>query len=182
MVHDARTARPKGSCAGKPRIAWPGGTEAEYLIFRYKRLVWATARRFFPRHRLDEDLLQCGLIGLWEATRTWSGEGDFADYAGYSILNNMKDYIRTAYKPPPPACRRGREGKGSWEDKIIDRLDMLTLIRESWPANSRERYVLLALLAGVSKHSIAAALGVELHTVRRIAGKAMEGLKKDRDI
>ena len=54
---------------------------------------------------------------------------------------------------------------------------MLARIRAAWPENSRERYVLLALLRGVSRQSIAAALGVQLHTVRRIAVRAAARLR-----
>ncbi|NCB51941.1 MAG: sigma-70 family RNA polymerase sigma factor [Clostridia bacterium] len=178
MGHNACSSRSLRAAMGNQRPAERGGTETERLIARHHRLVWVTARRFFPRLSHDQDLLQCGLIGLWEATRSWSGEGEFATYASRSILNNMKDYLRAAYKAPPPVDRGGRERAESYEDRLIDRLDTVAGIKAAWPENSRERYILLALSAGVSKQSIAAALGVELHTVRRIAVKAMEGLRQ----
>jgi len=154
--------------------------EAELLTDGQLRLVPLTARRFFPRLARDEDLLQCGLIGLWEASRSWSGRGEFSSYACHCILNNMRDYLRAESKALPPPVRQERE-QADWyvEDKLIDELDMISRIHAAWPENSRERYVLLALSAGVSRQSVAAALGVQLHTVRRIAARAMERLMQD---
>lgn len=154
--------------------------EAELLMDGQLRLVPLTARRFFPRLARNEDLLQCGLIGLWEASRSWSGRGEFSSYACHCILNNMRDYLRAESKALPPPVRQERE-QADWyvEDKLIDELDMISRIHAAWPENSRERYVLLALSAGVSRQSVAAALGVQLHTVRRIAARAMERLMQD---
>ena len=151
--------------------------QEEGLIIRYRSLVDLTARRFFPRLRYDQDLLQCGLIGLWEATRSWSGEGQFATYASRSILNNMKDHVRSERKAPLPVDRRVPERTGEYEERLIDRLDHTARIKAAWPENSRERYILLALSAGVSKQAIAAAMGTDLHTIRRIAVKAMQKLE-----
>lgn len=180
MNYDAPTAYPDDSgTETKRNTARQNGAQAEHLVIRYKWLVRMTARRFFPRQLQDQDLLQCGLIGLWEAARSWSGRGDFTAYARYSVLNNMKDHIRTVYKAaPPPAYGRRLKQAESCEDKIIDRLDTAARIKRSWPENSRERFVLLALMNGVSKQAVAAALGIQLHTLRRIAIKAMEGLEK----
>jgi RNA polymerase sigma factor (sigma-70 family) len=158
-----------------------GRQEEEDLIIRYRRLVEFTARRFFPRLRHDQDLLQCGLIGLWEATRTWSGAGEFAAYASRCILNNMKDYVRSEQKARVSGSQKVREGSRGYEEALIDRLDNNARIKAAWPENSRERYVLLALSAGVCKQAVAAALGVDLHTVRRIAVRAMEKLEADQN-
>lgn len=113
--------------------------EAELLTDGQLRLVPLTARRFFPRLARDEDLLQCGLIGLWEASRSWSGRGEFSSYACHCILNNMRDYLRAESKALPPPVRQERE-QADWyvEDKLIDELDMISRIHAAWPENSRE--------------------------------------------
>lgn len=178
MEHNGRAVlRPLNSRSEKPWEEERSRAEVERIIARYQKLVCITARRYFPGLSQDQDLLQCGLIGLWEAIKTWHGEGRFSTYASRSIRNNMKDYLRMEHKASPPAGRRGGEPTGGYEDEVIDRLDMLARIEEAWPENSRERYVLIALSRGVSWHSLAAALGIQLHTARRIAMKAMEGLK-----
>lgn len=54
--------------------ALEGGDLVEELIRRYRPLVYATARRLCPGLCRDEDLLQCGLIGLWRAAEQWDRE------------------------------------------------------------------------------------------------------------
>ncbi len=161
----------------EPERGGPGAAEVEGLLAQHRGLVLLTARRFFPRSQGDDDLLQCGLIGLWEAARTWRGAGAFPCYARRCILNNMRDYLRAQQRAVPPPEVWRRDPSESYEEEAIDRLDMLARIRAAWPENSRERYVLLALLRGVSRQSIAAALGVQLHTVRRIAVRAAARLR-----
>lgn len=149
----------------------------EALLARHRGLVHLIARRHFPHMSADPDLLQCGLIGLWEAARGWSGAGSFTSYAGRSVLNNMNDYARSLKRQTPPVGRRG--GGVLYEDRIIERLDLLDRIKAAWPENSRERLVLLALASGVSRHGAAAALGVDQRTLRRIAARAMERLRSE---
>ncbi|MPM30860.1 hypothetical protein SDC9_77411 [bioreactor metagenome] len=151
---------------------------AEHLMARNRGLIFLLARRHFPKLAADPDLLQCGLIGLWEAARTWSGKGSFSSYAGRSILNNMTDYVRDQQKQRPPVLRRAAAQLHACEERMIDYLDMADRIKAVWPENSRERLVLLALSSGVSKHAAAVALGIDPRTLQRIAVRAMEGLRQ----
>jgi RNA polymerase sigma factor (sigma-70 family) len=82
-----------------------GREEIERLIRTHYDLVKMTARRCFPRHFGDEDMLQCGLIGLWEAARRWNGRGDFLPLARRCGLNNMKDYVRAENRAAAIAAR-----------------------------------------------------------------------------
>jgi len=163
----------------KARLLRPGNAEAEGLVLRHQGLVYMTARRFFPQRLQDQDLLQCGLIGLWEATRIWCGDGEFMPFARHCILNNMRDYLRGEHRAAPATDCQAREADHGYEDETIDRLDMLWRIKNAWPENSRERYVLIALSKGISKQSVAAALGVQYQTVCRIAKRALEGLEPE---
>ncbi len=170
LRRSARHAHPVQPCKPMDREA------AEYWITRNRNLVYALARRYFPRLSRDEDLLQCGLIGMWEAASRWEGTGSLTALARRCILNNMHDYLRAEQNAPSPCPQPEPEAYAEFEEETIDRLDMLERICGAWPENSRERYVLIALSNGVSKHAVAAALGVEMHTLRRIARRAMRGL------
>lgn len=164
----------RGRLSGTHRPA----EETEQLLALNRGLIYLLARRHFPKLAADPDLLQCGLIGLWEAACAWSGKGSFSSYAGHSILNNMTDYVREQQKQRPPVLRRVAAQLHSCEDQMIDRLDMADRIKAVWPENSRERLVLLALSSGVSKHAAAVALGIDPRTLQRIAVRAMEALRQ----
>lgn len=148
--------------------------QMESLLERYRPLVRACARQYFPDMARDEDLFQCGMIGLWEAALRWNGQGAFSSYARRSVLNNMCDYLR-AEQRARLIHRRAREEAQFCRPRPGSG-DLSRRIRAAWPANSRERYVLLALSHGVSRQACAAALGVSVRTIRRTALRAITGL------
>ena len=58
-------------------------------------LVYFTINKFYPTLIKDEDIIQCGMIGLWKAINTWDENvSKFANYAcrciGYEINNELK--------------------------------------------------------------------------------------------
>lgn len=152
--------------------------EVERLVKEFQRLVKQTARKYFPQKSRDEDLMQCGLIGLWEAAKGWEEQGEFPSYAMKCIHHAMYDYLLSERRAPLPTDKYNDQAVDD-EPDTIDRLDLMRRIEESWPPNSRERYILTALSNGVSKLSIAAAIGRDVQTVKKIAVKALEGVKKE---
>ncbi|MPM18376.1 RNA polymerase sigma-E factor [bioreactor metagenome] len=150
--------------------------EIDFIIREHQGLVLRTARRYFPRRARDQDLLQCGLIGLWEAARGWRKTGRFESYARTCVYHNMLSYLRAEKRAPIPVEELPEEAREE-ESESVDRIALLERISAAWPENSRERYVLIALSAGVTKTSIACALGVGLPTVRKIAQRAFEKIK-----
>lgn len=154
----------------------PDRAETERLIRAHYGLVKLTARRCFPRHSGDEDLLQCGLIGLWEAARRWDGRGEFAPWAGRCVLNNMKDYVRAENRAAATAARFREQRAHPVRPKApAGSPDLEHLIRRAWPEGSRERLALLALARGTSPRDAAARLGLSARAFRRIA---LRGVKR----
>ncbi len=155
--------------------------EIDSIVEQYHRLVPLVAARSFPALSHDQDLRQCGLIGLWRAAQTWDGRRPFPPYARRCILNAMRNYVRdrgrvsakevsmTALPPPSPADQ---------EELAAARLDLRDRIRAVWPPGSRERYILTALAAGVPKPAVASALGIDTYAVTRIARRAYEKLNR----
>lgn len=147
-----------------------GREEIERLIRAHYGLVRMTARRCFPRHFGDEDLLQCGLIGLWEAARRWNGQGEFLPLARRCVLNNMKDYVRAENRAAAIAARyREQRARPVRPRAPAGSPNLERRIRRAWPAGSRERLVLLALARGASPRAAAAELGMDFRTLRHIA-------------
>jgi len=152
--------------------------EIERIVSEHQGLVLRTARRYFSRRASDQDLLQCGLIGLWEAAGTWRKTGRFESYARACIYHNMLNYLRAERQAPIPAEELPEDAVEE-ETETLDRIVLLDRINAAWPENSRERYVLIALINGVSKTAVAAALGVQLPTVRKIMLRAFEKIKEE---
>ena len=160
--------------------------EIDLTVETFQTLVPQTAQRFFRTHKNDQDLLQSGYIGLWEAATKWNPDkGKFEPFARHCIRNNMLDYLRNANsmknqtvdKSPPEEAK-------DYEDENIENMDaqnhdLQRRINEAWPQNSRERYVLIALSNGQSKLQIAVSLGIQQQTVQKIARRAYEGIKKE---
>lgn len=150
----------------------------EALIQMHMGLVKQVASRCFSAYQEDQDLLQCGLIGLWEAAETWTGKGKFPAYARVCINHNMLDYIRSKRRERPTVELTEQDGGDlHLEDAGLGEPDMVEKIKAAWPPNSRERLILLALHTGVSKQAIAAAQGLNTYQVTRIAKRAVKKLQ-----
>lgn len=140
----------------------------EDIIVANRRLVHLTAKKFGDMSK-DEDLLQCGLIGLWKAAETWEGKGPFATYAIPCIEHAMIDYLRS---------RKPRETTADYleEEGAEDEKDLLVAIKEAFPAGSVERDILFGLMSGKTKTELAQKHGMSRKTITRIAINAWERL------
>lgn len=143
------------------------GDLVEELIRRYRPMVYAAARRVAPWLRQDEDLLQCGLIGLWKAAEQWDEERPFPALARRCIENEMVTYLR----------RQQRQGSTVPLDWLGE---SAAAYEEDWSAvetragveritvpHSRDRALLLAVADGYSPAEAARRLGISRQTAAR---------------
>lgn len=68
--------------------------EEAVLLEKYRHLVRAVAWSVSPEAARDEDALQSGFIGLWDAARRWDGRRPFEPLARRCIRCNIVDYLR----------------------------------------------------------------------------------------
>lgn len=123
------------------------GDMVEELIGRYKPMVYAAARRLAPWLRKDEDLLQCGLIGLWKAAEQWDEARPFPPLARRCIENEMRNHLRQYRRQVPTVPLRRVEDSLTYEEdwsavEARDAVERLT------PPHSRERALFLAVADG----------------------------------
>ena len=151
----------------------------EALIQSHMDLVKQVASLCFSSYQEDQDLLQCGLIGLWEAAETWAGKGKFPAYARVCIKHNMLDYVRAVrhYGPTIDPEEQEPEPDESAEHVMMERVEISQRIKAAWPPNSRERLILTAIHNGATKQAIAACLGMDTYQVTRIAKRAWDKVK-----
>lgn len=145
------------------------GDLVEELIRRYRPMVYAAARRLAPYLRQDEDLLQCGLIGLWKAAEGWDETRPFPPLARRCIENEMVTYLRQqrqqAGRLPTVPLRRVEEALVYEEDwSAVETRDAVA--RATAP-HSRERALLLAVADGHTVTEAAGRLGISRQTAQR---------------
>ena len=150
------------------------------MIETHYHLVEQVARRHFSDRVEDQDLLQSGLIGLWEAAETWRGKGTFAAFARICIKHNMLDYVRGLQRHSPIVSQQQPEAGVSSEDDLLDDDSTLQAIR-SWPKESTERKALHLVLRGYTKTEAAKKLGVSRRTVQRALLASWEKLQREKE-
>lgn len=137
----------------------------EELIEQYKSLVETLATRFEP----DEELIQVGMIALWEAAQKWDRAYPFKPWARTVIYHRMIDHARRK-KPVEEELTDNVVAEEVPEDETEEELRQR--IGKTFPRRSREYKILCSLMAGKTKESIAHRLGVTRQTVDRIARQA----------
>lgn len=138
----------------------------EELIRRYRPMVYAAARRLAPWLRQDEDLLQCGLIGLWKAAEQWDGLRPFPPLARRCVENEMVSYLRRQRRQPPTVPLRRVEDAMVYEEDWSS-LETRDSIERITAPHSRERALLLAVADGYPVAEAARALGLSRQTAAR---------------
>lgn len=151
----------------------------EALIRRYRPLVYATARRLCPSLAKDEDLLQCGMIGLWRAAEAWDGARPFSPLARTCIEHEMDRHLRalarqTRQPPLPPAQRQTDQPDWTLCELKSD------LDRKFTPG-STEHTVLSLMLEGYTLADAAKAAGASSRHVRQRLRRKLGRLLGERD-
>lgn len=155
----------------------------EELILAYRPLVFAAARRLHPGDPLDEDLLQCGLIGLWKAAERWDGARPFGPLARHCVRSEMVDHLRRVGRwrreASPDDLPRRELRRHDVHREDFDAVGLRDAVARTFPQGSRERALLLALLDGVSLPDAAKALGLRRGRCRDVAARAWMRLERE---
>lgn len=73
--------------------------EIEQKIIDNEKLVYFVINRHFSDFRNDDDIVQCGRIGLWQACKRYDDEkSKFSTYAVKCIFNEILEEIRNRNK------------------------------------------------------------------------------------
>lgn len=92
-------------------------SERDKLITENMKLVYFTLKTYFPTYIHDEDLIQCGMIGLIKAVDNYNPElSKFSYYAVKCIKREMQSEFR----------RRNLQGKTLSLDSMVRKADGTT--------------------------------------------------------
>ncbi len=144
--------------------------DVDKLIEEHRGVIPAVARKKFPSLYHDEDLLQCGMIGLWRAAEAWDGERPFLPFACACVSNAMRDYIRGLNRRPPTDPLEVWDAPTEPDHSA----DLFTL----FPPGTTEHRVMSLLSAGENKAAIARRLGLSPRTVTRVCNKIRAEIEK----
>lgn len=66
------------------------------LIEDNMTLVYYLVKRYYPKFLFDEDIIQCGMVGLVKAAQSWDeSKSKFSSYSSFCILNEIRqEFIR----------------------------------------------------------------------------------------
>lgn len=142
----------------------------ELLIHRYMPLVYKLARRMCPQSPRDEDLLQCGVIGLWRAAEVWDQKRPFGPLARRYVIGEMADHMRRMNKGPRAVSLESVEE--AREDDFTG-VELAADVSRLYPEKSRQRALTLAVLDGRDLSEAARGVGLRparaRKTLRRVA-------------
>lgn len=75
--------------------------DKQQLIKDNLNLVYFVIHTYYPNHIKDEDLIQCGMVGLCRAADSWDSEKcAFSTFATKCINNEIKNEFRARKKHP----------------------------------------------------------------------------------
>ena len=70
--------------------------EVNKLIEDNMTFVYYLVKKYYPKFLFDEDIIQCGMVGLVKAAQTWDEtKTKFTPYSSFCILNEIRqEFIR----------------------------------------------------------------------------------------
>lgn len=75
--------------------------KSEQLVEENMKLVYSFINKNYPTFKYDEDLIQCGMIGLCKAANTWDeSKSQFSTYAVTCIRNEVRRELGRRMRQP----------------------------------------------------------------------------------
>jgi DNA-directed RNA polymerase len=141
------------------------------LIEDNMNLVYALVSREYPTYLRDEDIIQCGMLGLCQAAEKWDeNKGKFSAFAWFCIRNEiLKEFRRRAkhqgvlsldYETVTDGVR------GSLGDTIVGDEDVLYIDDCEHQLNPLQKQILGLLKKGLPAKDIAKQLGCTRQNVQ----------------
>ena len=137
-------------------------------------LVYFVLNRYFPSYRGDEDLIQCGMVGLCQAAQSWDeSKSSFSSYATKGIYHSMLSEFRNRKKhynilsldyPVESSDGECSFGDLCAGDEDVDFVDFESFYSALSPS---QKQIVDWKMAGLSGRDIAKKLGVSHQTVNQ---------------
>lgn len=163
----------------------------QQLVENNINLVYFVINKHYPTFRQDEDIIQCGKLGLCQAANTWDDEkGAFSTYATRCIINEIIDEFNKRKKHTGTLSLDYETNESEGETKrfgdiIVGDEDVDCVgMTYKWVYEKLtpfEKQILKMLSTGMSKEEIASQLGVNKVAVLKRIRKIKKLWRKTND-
>lgn len=154
-------------------------SDKQKLIEENMNLVYFTINKYFPKYSNDEDMIQCGMVGLCEAAESWDeSKSLFSTYATRCIYNDITAELRRRRKHPFPSLSLDYEYSTSdgavpmseflQGDEDVQFVDIQGVIERLSP---REQDVFGLLRNGLNQTEIGEIYGLTSNRINQIVRK-----------
>lgn len=151
----------------------------EFIVNRQKlfednlKLVYFVIRKYYPNLIYDEDIIQCGTIGLWQASEKWEeGKSKFSTFATRCICNALTVEFRQRNRQPNSISMETElcthdDGVYTIGDSLVGQEDIDYVDIDSVYAklNQKDREILDLYRSGLTMVDIGAQIGCSKQNV-----------------
>ncbi len=149
------------------------------LIEDNMNLVYGLIHKEYSTYKSDEDIVQCGMVGLCKAAEQWDeSKSSFSTYATHCIRNEIRQELRSRSKHKGVLSLDFEMDDGDGEkvtfgdcilgDEDVDYIDLSVDVSS---LTSRETEVYELLITGLSWEQVANKLGIPISTVWKVIRK-----------
>jgi RNA polymerase sigma-70 factor (ECF subfamily) len=139
------------------------------LVERHQRWVTVAALRSTRNLEEADDMAQDTFLRAYQSLATWRREAPFRAWLGQILRNRLRDRARTLGPLPEPLDAAPEPGSNpEQEQRLLDR-EMLAALRRAYdemPPGRQRQVVRMRFLEGRTLAEIAAALGLQVGTVK----------------
>lgn len=149
----------------------------QQLIEDNMNLVYSLISKEYPTYLQDEDIVQCGMVGLCNAAEKWDeSKSKFSTFAFICIRNEIRMELRRRQKHSGLLSLDyevdGNDGeRTSFGDFIVGDEDVLYIDTELPSLTDRERQVFELFQAGLTPKEVADNIGVSEQYVWKVMRK-----------
>ena len=142
----------------------------QQLIEDNMNLVYSVIHKEYPTYLSDEDIVQCGMLGLVKAADKWDeSKAKFSTFAYTCISNEIKREFRRRMKYQGTLSLdyelNGEDGRSTLGELIVGDEDVVCCEVNTDSLTDRELQILELLQKGLSQSDIARRIGVTRQAV-----------------
>lgn len=149
----------------------------QMLIEDNMNLVYSLISKEYPTYVYDEDIVQCGMLGLCKAAEKWDeSKSQFSTFAWYCIRNEIIKEFKERSKHNGVLSldyemNDDEGGRSTFGDCVIGEEDVLYIDVNVDSITERERQVFDLYQTGLSQVEVATKLGVTKQYVWKVMRK-----------
>lgn len=155
------------------------------LIENNLNLVYHIVHKYYPTYTRDEDIIQCGMVGLCKAADEWDeSKSQFSTFAGICILNEIRNEFRKRIKHQEVLSLDYEVddedgGRTSFGNLIVgdENIDYIDFSPKSDLLTEREKTVYKLICDGLNCTEIGKKLGISEQAVNKVKRRIIKRIR-----